>query len=64
MGMIVTKLPDGGVRYESDKAIVTIYERGRLINGGKLTDEGKKVFPEAAKKLWQEKQKLANERGA
>lgn len=63
MGMIVTRLPDGGVRYESDKAVVTIYEHGRRIKDGKLTDEGKKVFPDAAKGLWLEKQKPAKERG-
>lgn len=55
--MIVTRLPDGGVRYESDKAIVTIYERGRYIKDGKFTEEGKKVLKEAAMPLWREKQR-------
>ncbi len=40
MAMTVTKLPDGGVRYESDKATVTIYEHGRYVRDGKFTEEG------------------------
>ena len=38
MEMTVTRLPDGGVRYESEKAIVTIRERGRYIRDGKFTE--------------------------
>lgn len=59
MEMTVTRLPDGGVRYESDKAIVTIYERGRMIRDGKLTDEGKKALRETAARMRAEKERSA-----
>lgn len=59
MEMTVTRLPDGGVRYESDKAIVTIYERGRMIRDGKLTDEGKKALRDTAARMRAEKERSA-----
>lgn len=59
MEMTVTRLPDGGVRYESDKAIVTIYERGRMIRDGKLTDEGKKALKATAARMRAEKERSA-----
>lgn len=59
MEMTVTRLPDGGVRYESDKAVVTIYERGRLIRGGKFTDEGKKAIESVAARMRAEKERTA-----
>ena len=59
MEMTVTRLPDGGVRYESDKAIVTIYERGRLIGDGKFTDEGKKALQETAARMRAGKERTA-----
>lgn len=55
MEMTVTRLPDGGVRYESDKAIVTIYERGRYIRDGKFTEEGLKTLKEATARLYRAK---------
>lgn len=59
MEMTITKLPDGGVRYESDKAIVTIYERGRMVRDGKFTDEGKKALKEIAARMRAEKERTA-----
>lgn len=40
MAMTVTRLPDGGVWYESGKATVTIYENKKHVRDGKLTEEG------------------------
>lgn len=59
MEMTVTRLPDGGVRYESDKAIVTIYERGRYIRDGKFTEEGLKSLKESAARMYMAKAKQA-----
>lgn len=55
MEMTVTRLPDGGVRYESEKAIVTIRERGRYIRDGKFTEEGLKTLKESAAKMYMAK---------
>ncbi len=52
MTMTVTRLPDGGVRYESDKAVVTIYEQGRYIRNGKFTEEGMKVLQREASRIF------------
>lgn len=59
MEMTVTRLPDGGVRYESEKAIVTIYERGRYVKDGRFTDEGKKALQEVAARMRAEKERSA-----
>lgn len=59
MEMTVTRLTDGGVRYESDKAIVTIYERGRYIRDGKFTEEGLKAIEKPAARLFAEKERSA-----
>lgn len=59
MEMTVTRLPDGGVRYESDKAIVTVYERGRMVRNGEFTDEGKKAIESVAARMRAEKERSA-----
>lgn len=55
MEMTVTRLLDGGVRYESEKAIVTIRERGRYIRDGKFTEEGLKTMKEATARMYRTK---------
>lgn len=55
MEMTVTRLPDGGVRYESEKAIVTIRERGRYIRDGRFTEEGLKTLKKSAARMYRTK---------
>lgn len=55
MEMTVTRLPDGGVRYESEKAIVTIRDRGRYIRDGKFTEEGLQALKESAARMYRAK---------
>lgn len=57
MEMTVTRLPDGGVRYESDKAVVTIYERGRYIRDGEFTEEGLKTLKESTARMYRARAK-------
>lgn len=59
MEMTVTRLPDGGVRYESEKAVVTIRERGRYIRDGKFTEEGLKTMKESVARIYMAKAKQA-----
>lgn len=44
MEMTITKLPDGGVRYETERWTSTIYENGRYVRDGKFTEEGLKAI--------------------
>lgn len=59
MEMTVTRLPDGGVRYKVRTGTVIVYEHGRIVKDGKLTDEGKKADIMFAARFRAEKERTA-----
>lgn len=59
MAMTVTRLRDGSVWYESDKATVTIYEDKKYIRDGKLTEEGLAAIKTPISRMFAQKARSA-----
>lgn len=58
-GITITKLPDGGVRYETEKWAVTVYEHGQTVKDGKLTAKGRAIAEQSAARMLAEEVRTA-----